>query len=128
METNNNVDIDVYVCKTCNKSYKNRDGIWKHNKKHHGNIVSKCKSNISQKILPSEKMETNVSQLSANVNLNKKTYYNDISDGFSCDFCGITYIHRQSKYKHQIKCKNKLVGEEKKSEQKEIINLLHLFH
>jgi hypothetical protein len=88
-------------------------------KKHHGNIVSKCKSNISQKILPSEKMETNVSQLSANVNLNKKTYY-----GFSCDFCGITYIHRQSKYKHQIKCKNKLVGEEKKSEQKEIINLL----
>ncbi len=35
METNNNVAKEEYICKICNKLYKNRDGLWKHNKKHH---------------------------------------------------------------------------------------------
>ena len=125
METNTNVDKEVYVCKTCNKEYKNRDGLWKHNKKHHGNNVSKCQPIVSHKMETNvNQMSANVNQMSAKLNINNKIYKDDISDGFFCNFCGKTFMHRQSKYKHQIKCKNKTVDEEKKSEQKEIINLL----
>jgi hypothetical protein len=33
METSGNKSIDDYICKICNKSYKNRSGLWKHMKK-----------------------------------------------------------------------------------------------
>ena len=62
-----------------------------------------------------------------NIHLNTCEYIpinEDKIDGYCCEYCGTTYLHRQSKYKHQ--CKNKSVDkdEEKKIEQKEIINLL----
>ena len=33
METSGNKSTDDYICKICNKSYKNRSGLWKHMKK-----------------------------------------------------------------------------------------------
>ncbi len=33
METSGNKSTDGYICKKCNKSYKNRSGLWKHMKK-----------------------------------------------------------------------------------------------
>ena len=124
METNNNVVKEEYICKICNKIYKNRDGLWKHNKKTHGNEYNICKSNVSNLDLQNDNLETNVSQMSVDVSLNSKGIYDDKIEGYSCDYCGTIYVHRQSKYKHQQKCKNKSVEEETPLEQKEIINLL----
>ena len=41
-------------------------------------------------------------------------------NSYSCEFCNKIYSHRQSKYKHQLKCKNK----KNKEDQNEMINLL----
>jgi hypothetical protein len=112
-----------FRCNICNKNYKDKSGLWYHNNKNHKTV---CKSNVSQLSANFSQMSTNVSQMSVNVSQNKKTINEDKIDGYCCEYCGTTYLHRQSKYKHQIKCKNKSVDkdEEKKIEQKEIINLL----
>jgi len=111
-----------FRCNICNKNYKDKSGLWYHNNKCHKTVsnynVSQMSANVSQ-------MSANVSQMSANVSHNKKTNENKL-DRYCCEYCGTSYLHRQSKYKHQIKCKNKSVDkdEEKNIEQKEIINLL----
>jgi hypothetical protein len=51
-------------------------------------------------------LSTFVSQKSANVSL-VNTQCEEKMNVYSCDYCGTTYLHRQSKYKHQLKCKNK---------------------
>ena len=35
METNSNNNNDGFICKICNIIYKNRSGLWKHNKNSH---------------------------------------------------------------------------------------------
>jgi hypothetical protein len=46
METNDNKSTEDYVCKICNKEYKNKSGIWKHNKKYHNDNTEKIKKSI----------------------------------------------------------------------------------
>ena len=121
-----------FRCNVCNKNYKDKSGIWYHNKKYH---KDSCKSIVSRNDLQSEKLEIFVSQKSANVSLIDTQICEDKIDGYPCDYCGTIYLHRQSKYKHQLKCKNKSVEEKKHLEQNdkenkndyskdEIINLL----
>ena len=116
-------NIDKFRCETCNKLYKDKSGIWYHNKKYHKDL---CKLNVNHNDLHSDKVEIYVSQTSANVSLGDTQICKDNINGYSCDYCGTIYLHRQSKYKHQLKCKNKIVEKEKLSgqNQKEIINLL----
>jgi hypothetical protein len=44
METPANISTDDYVCNICNKIYKNKSGIWKHNNKYH---KDSCKLNVN---------------------------------------------------------------------------------
>jgi hypothetical protein len=123
METSSN----KYVCNKCNKTYKNKSGYWKHNKKYH---VDTCKSNVIQKDL---QMETGVSPFVSpfvSPSAVKISHTNiTTNDGYSCDYCGIIYAHRQSKYKHQLKCKNKtnniikLLVEQIKTQKEQIIEI-----
>jgi hypothetical protein len=112
-----------FRCNICDKSYKDKSGIWYHNKKYH---KDSCKLNVNHNDLHSDKVEIYVSQKSTNVSLDDTQICKDNIDGYSCNYCGTIYLHRQSKYKHQLKCKNKIVEKEKLSgqNQKEIINLL----
>ena len=70
-----------YNCEQCNKIYKSRVGLWKHNQTYH-NIVDLNKNN--------QEIEINVDT--------------DIKE-YNCIQCNKKYTNKYSKYKHQIKCK-----------------------
>ena len=114
-------NIYKFRCDICNKSYKDKSGLWYHNNKNH-KIVNK--PIVSQSDLQYIKLDQFVNQSSSNVSLNKIQFCEDNNDGYSCNYCSLKYLHRQSKYKHQLKCKNKIVEKEKQSDQTHIINLL----
>jgi len=67
----------IYNCTTCNKNYKTRGGLWKHNNKNH-NITTDiiCNNTI---------IKTN--------------------DKNICNICNKTFNSRQAKWAHQSKCK-----------------------
>jgi len=121
METNNGNNFNEFRCIICNKTYANKSGIWKHNNKYHKDI---CKSEVSIHNLQTNKLETFVSQESVSVSLNNIQKNDDNHKYYSCDYCGTSYLHRQSKYKHQLKCKNKSVEDKKIENENKIINLL----
>jgi hypothetical protein len=70
-----------YNCEQCNKIYKSRVGLWKHNQTYH-NIVDIYKNN---------------QEIAINVDTDIKEY--------NCIHCNKKYTNKFSKYKHQIKCK-----------------------
>ena len=70
-----------YNCEQCNKIYKSRVGLWKHNQTYH-NIVDLDKNN---------------QEIGINVDTDIKEY--------NCIHCNKKYTNKFSKYKHQIKCK-----------------------
>ena len=90
----------TYRCNICNKYYKTRQSLWNHNNIYHNT----CKSNVNLNGLQKNKNDTFVSQNEVIVSQHLTT--NNIN-GYSCEFCNKIYTHRQSKYKHQLKCKNK---------------------
>ena len=98
METNTNIDKEVYVCEICNKSYKNRDGIWKHNKKYHGNNNSK----ILQK---PPKIETTTPETSNTTPSILSTNLNNLS----CKYCNKTFSRIDNLNRHiNFRCKAKI--------------------
>jgi hypothetical protein len=119
-----------HICEVCNKQYSNRQNLWRHKKIHTEN---QRKSIISQTgnfgshipVIVSHKTAISDLQEDSNVIIEKI--------GYSCEFCGTIYTHRQSKYKHQIKCrektnkniilKNQLLENEKENNIKTIDNL-----
>ena len=77
---------DEFICKKCNKTYKNRSGLWKHHMKQHISVENQPK----------------ISQLSVEnqPNINK----------LNCKHCQKTFKHTQSRWKHEKICKyNKLL-------------------
>jgi hypothetical protein len=70
-----------YNCEQCNKIYKSRVGLWKHNQTYHI-IVDLDKNN---------------QEIGINVDTDIKEY--------NCIHCNKKYTNKFSKYKHQIKCK-----------------------
>ena len=102
-----------FLCIICKKEYTNRQNLWRHTKTHHNTY----ESNVSQNGLQNDQKQTFVSQNEVIVSQILTT--NDIN-GYSCEFCNKIYTHRQSKYKHQLKCKNK----KNKDDQNKINSLL----
>ena len=49
METINGNSVNNFTCNTCNKIYKNKSGIWKHNKSHHTNVTTQKSSILLKK-------------------------------------------------------------------------------
>ena len=54
METSGNKSIDGYICKICNKNYKNRSGLWKH--------MIKCNNQIMEDLSENNKIIENLSE------------------------------------------------------------------
>jgi hypothetical protein len=128
METNTNVDKEVYVCETCNKSYKNRDGLWKHNKKHRGNDNSIIHKNlIKMEIKTSETSDTTPPLLSTT---------NLIINNLSCNYCNKIFSRIDNLTRHiNFRCKKKnnllnennklkLIIEKQSEEMKEVKSIL----
>ncbi len=87
----NSDNICTLVCKTCNKTYKTRQSLWNHVNKYH---KTDGQSKVSQTDLP-------VSQKSAKKDLPDV----ETESKYTCNYCGTSYKHKQSKFKHQQKCK-----------------------
>lgn len=54
METSGNKSTDGYICKICNKNYKNRSGLWKH--------MIKCNNQIMEDLSENNKIIENLSE------------------------------------------------------------------
>jgi len=87
METLTNISIDEYECKLCNKKYKNKSGIWKHNNKYH--------------------KETSIQNHHNDVyQCNQNVYISDDNKEINeCKYCKKSLSNRQSRWRHEQKCK-----------------------
>jgi DNA-directed RNA polymerase subunit RPC12/RpoP len=83
MATNKN---DDFYCETCNKSYKDRSGLWKHNIKYHGNTDNQNDYHHNHKH----------NHIVNNEQKNEKTY--------ECSKCGKSFSHFQNRWRHEKKC------------------------
>jgi hypothetical protein len=93
METSTNISIDEYVCNICDKKYKNKSGIWKHNNKYHSGKQTPETANIRQNIIKTPP-ETAKNQ-------------QEISKEISCEYCNFIFTRKDSLLKHYNRCKVK---------------------
>ncbi len=42
-----NISTDAFTCKLCDKHYKDKSGLWYHNKKYHNNESSKSNPKVT---------------------------------------------------------------------------------
>jgi hypothetical protein len=93
METSTNISTDEYVCNICDKKYKNKSGIWKHNNKYHSGKQTPETANIRQNIIKTPP-ETARNQ-------------SEISKEISCEYCNFIFTRKDSLLKHYNRCKVK---------------------
>ena len=99
----NNCNMN-YSCDICNKNYKDKSGLWYHNKKYHS-IPDNKKQTIDN--IPDNKKQT-----IDNIPDNKKQTINDINNNRICKFCNNVFSHRNSRWKHEQKCQIKSNNDE----------------
>ena len=121
---NCNSDISLkYNCNICNKFYASTNSLWNHNNKFHKNKDDDTKLIINNLTTRVNDLNIIVNDLTTNVNDTKI---------IRCKYCNNFYKHKQSKFKHEQKCKLKniqLISEnneliELKKEHKEIENTI----
>lgn len=89
METSGNKSTDDHVCKTCNKIYKNRSGLWKHMIKHEQNNVSKKSSNLPQILTFPSFSSSNLSK---------------ITSKYICNRCNKEFTRKDNLARHELSC------------------------
>ena len=91
---------NVHRCNTCNKSYSTRQNLWKHNNKFHTNNKSpdkpQDKSNMNHDKPQDKSYDKSI------INCNNIIVVNDTK--YKCSKCNATFIHYQSRWKHEKKC------------------------
>ena len=95
METSGNKSIDDYICKICNKIYKNRSGLWKHMIKHEINNVSKNPSKLTQ-ILSFPSFSSS--------NLSKTT------SEHICNRCNKEFTRKDNLARHELTCNKQKIN------------------
>lgn len=104
---------DVYKCNICNKEYKFRQSLWKHNvKKHIGCSPPKD-------VIVRQKAET-----TRPVNQLLKSEINKNSGKYSCDRCGYEFTRPDSLKKHYNRCRIDSSLSHILSENKELKNII----
>ena len=91
----------IYSCELCNKKYKDKSGLWYHNKKYHSITCQKNDKNILN----------NVNQMS---NINDKLI-------LFCKKCNKQFNTRQAKWTHENKC---IINNNLEEENKELKNTI----
>ena len=95
MATVDNTSHDVFNCNICNKSYKDRTGLWKHNKKYH--IQTSTINPQTSTINP---------QTSA-INPQTSTINPQNTNILQCSFCNKILSRSDSIKRHLLICKEK---------------------
>ena len=93
MSTVENTD-SKFRCNICDKSYKDKSGIWYHNKKYHKNTHSQMSSNSLQMSSNSLKNSSIPLQTSSNKQIKKLT----------CDNCEKIFSRIDNLKRHKLKC------------------------
>ena len=82
-----NIITYVFKCNECNKNYKDKSGLWYHNKKHHQPNINILSTLSSQ----------NINTLSTQSHENN----------YNCKYCSKIFKHLQGRWRHEQKCKSK---------------------
>ena len=90
------IPSNVHRCNTCNKSYSTRQNLWKHNNKFHTN------NNVHDKPHDKSNMNPDKPHDKSIINCNNIIVVNDTK--YKCSKCNSTFIHYQSRWKHEKKC------------------------
>jgi len=90
METNNGNNFNEFRCIICNKTYANKSGIWKHNKKYHKDTDNRNTTELHQ-------ISTKLHQNTPIVQPNK----------LQCKYCNIIFSRSDSLNRHYNRCKLK---------------------
>jgi hypothetical protein len=102
------MNSNVYKCNICNKNYKYRQSLSRHK-------INKHKSNISHYVnndKPYISHDANTDKPNISLNTNKNIA--NSNDLYKCNFCDKKYMHYQSRWKHEKKCKENLLIQNKK--------------
>jgi len=100
-----------YICKICNKFYKNYKSLWKHNYKYHKpNVVQSCSNvveNCSNVVQSKENVVENVVESCSNVvesfcSIDKKKRLTT-----TCKYCNENFCDRTYRWRHEKICKLK---------------------
>jgi hypothetical protein len=102
----NNHDY-AYKCDICNKLYKDKSGLWYHNKKIHTDISTKFLNNSS-----------------INLNNSSKLIKNNLNNNLKCYMCNKIYSRSDNLKRHLLNCNKKNEFEEKQDKLQEKINTL----
>ena len=108
------IPSNVHRCNTCDKLYSTRQNLWKHNNKFHTNNKPQDKSNINHD-KPHDK---------SIINCNNIIVVNDTK--YKCSKCNATFIHYQSRWKHEKKCTDNF-DNKLKEENEKLKNEVELF-
>ena len=101
-------NIDKFRCNICDKLYKDKSGLWYHNKKNH--ILKSIDSN--------PKVIIQIKNSNPNVTLNLSESNEKV---LSCKYCLKVFKYKQGKWRHEQNCKNIKNDQNSKDE---IINFL----
>ena len=95
-KSNNN---KIFRCNICNKNYSSNSSLWNHHNKFHKNITTNTQIIVSQSALFCQPIPTlsQPSSVLCQSLIPIKEY--------KCIKCDMKFKHRQSKFKHQLKCK-----------------------
>jgi hypothetical protein len=93
--------MNNFHCNICNKSYKNKSGKWKHDKKYHYNL-SPNSANFPPKF---RQIPPNSANLHQNNTTNLQS--NLQSNLLECKYCNNTFTRKDSLVKHYNRCKIK---------------------
>jgi uncharacterized protein YjgD (DUF1641 family) len=103
----------TFRCNICNKNYKDKSGLWYHNKKYHMYKLHQNPTILHQKLETSNINSTNLHQNTPIIHTHK----------YECEYCNNIFSRSDSLNRHYNRCKYKLKYNDQQS-QDEIINLL----
>jgi len=106
--------IHEYKCNICEKNYASKQSLWNHNHKYH--LLNDNKKQTF------DNLHDNKKQTFDNIT-NKKQTFNDINKNRICKFCNNVFSHRNSRWKHEQKCKDKSNNDQIMELKKEINEL-----
>jgi hypothetical protein len=114
-------NIDKFRCIICNKSYKDKSGLWYHNNKYHNNSIN----TISHKTPPNAtKTSPNATKTSPNVTKTCQITpieFSKNNNKYECKHCLNIFSRNDSLNRHYMRCKIKNSNQNSKDE---IINFL----
>jgi len=94
------ISNDGFICKICNIKYKNRSGLWKHNKNTHMETTpSKYNHNDNHNIIIDNHLDNHDDN-------HKESNSNKYKNKYFCSKCSKVFSSYQNRWRHEKKCES----------------------